>query len=178
MPGLHNLKPAKGSRKQPLRRGRGDSAGQGSYSGRGHKGQRKRESVRPQFEGGQLPIVKRLPYLRGFTNDRFRIEYEPVNVGDLSARTGDAAAITPDFLRAIGLVRRWDSLVKVLGEGEATRPLNVSAHAVSASARAKIEAAGGTVSIIPPAVSQHPQPVRPPRPERAESEPKAAKADK
>ncbi len=178
MPGLHNLKPARGSRKQPARRGRGDAAGQGSYSGRGHKGQRKRESVRPQFEGGQLPIIKRLPYLRGFTNDRFRIAYEPVNVGDLSARAGDGSAITPDSLRAAGLIRHWDALVKVLGEGDATKPLHVSAHAVSASARAKIESAGGTVTIIPRPVSQHPQPVRAPRPPRAERAPKAEKADK
>ena len=148
MPGLHELKPAPGSRRATRRRGRGDAAGQGSYSGRGGKGQRKRGSVRPQFEGGQLPLVKRLPYLRGFHN-RFRVAYVGVNL----ARLDDFEAgteVTPDTLRTAGILRKWDERVKVLGGGEIGKALKVTAHRVSKSAREKIEAAGGSVTELDP----------------------------
>ncbi len=146
MPGLHILKPAAGSRKDRRRRGRGDAANQGSYSGRGGKGQRKRGSVRLQFEGGQLPLVKRLPYMRGFFN-HFRVAYTAVNLESLNDFPADIE-ITPDTLRAAGLVAKWDDRVKLLGDGEVSRAFKITVHAASKSARQKVEAAGGSVTVL------------------------------
>lgn len=146
MPGLHELKPAPGSRKDRRRRGRGDAAGQGSYSGRGGKGQRKRGTVRLQFEGGQLPLVKRLPYKRGFTNN-FRVSYVAVSLDSLN-RFDSGAEVTAGTLRAAGIVRRWHDRVKVLGGGEISKALKITVHAASKPARAKIEAAGGTLTTL------------------------------
>ena len=146
MPGLHELKPAPGARKDRRRRGRGDAAGQGYYSGRGGKGQRKRGTVRLQFEGGQLPLIKRLPYKRGFTNN-FRVSYVAVNLETLD-RFDSGAEVTADTLRTAGIIRRWDDRVKILGSGEISKALKITVHAASKPARLKIEAAGGTLTTL------------------------------
>lgn len=165
---LHDLKPAPGSRKAKRRVGRGIAAGQGKTAGRGTKGQKARAggSIPAWFEGGQTPLHQRIPKLRGFVN-KFKIEYEVVNVGDIArlVEAGEleggempgakpskkgAAPITvnQEILRAAGLVRRLDRPMKVLGGGELSTALFVVADAFSASARSKIEGAGGTVSIL------------------------------
>jgi large subunit ribosomal protein L15 len=166
---LHDLRPAPGSRKKKTRVGRGIAAGQGKTAGRGTKGQKARAggTIPAWFEGGQTPLHQRIPKLRGFRN-LFKVEYEVVNVGDIArlaelgeleggevpgARTtkkGSAAPITvnQETLRASGLVRRLDRPMKVLGGGELSTALFVVADAFSASAKAKIEGAGGTVSIL------------------------------
>ena len=125
--------------------GRGDGSGYGSYSGRGVKGQKSRSGggVRPTFEGGQLPIVKALPSLRGFTNI-FRTEYSVVNVGRLASFTADSE-VTPRALLDRGILRNLKRPVKILGNGDIDVPLVVEAHKFSVSAREKIEAAGGVV---------------------------------
>lgn len=146
MAGLHELKPAAGSRKDRRRVGRGDGSGRGTYSGRGMKGQKARGSIHPVFEGGQLPLVKRLPYMRGFHN-AFRVEYSPVNLERLDA-FDEGAEITPELLLERNIIRRKQDLVKVLGDGEVKKALKISAHAFSKSAREKIEAAGGTATVI------------------------------
>ena len=146
MPGLHEIRPPAGSRKDRRRRGRGDAANQGSYSGRGGKGQRKRGSVRLQFEGGQLPLVKRLPYMRGFFN-HFRVSYTAVNLDSL-ADFPAGVDITPDTLRAAGLVAKWDDRVKLLGDGDVSQAFKITVHAASKSARQKVEAAGGSVTVL------------------------------
>ena len=145
---LHDLSPAKGSKKNKKRVGRGPGSGLGKTAGRGHKGQRSRSGYarRPGFEGGQMPLVRRVPK-RGFTNI-FRTEYAVVNLADLAeigAELGDE--VTPDRLVEIGRVRRGRP-VKILGDGEIDRALTVKAHAFSASARQQIEAAGGSVEEI------------------------------
>ena len=165
---LHDLKPAAGSRKPKRRVGRGIAAGQGKTAGRGTKGQKARAGgkIPAWFEGGQTPLHQRLPKLRGFRN-LFKVEYEVVNVGDIGRvaeaggfEAGDAHGAKPskkgaapttvnqETLRAVGLIRRLDRPMKVLGGGELSTPLFVVADAFSASARSKIEAAGGTVSVL------------------------------
>lgn len=140
---LDTLKPPKGSRKPRRRVGRGLGSGRGTTAGKGTKGQKARTGggVPPYFEGGQLPLVRRLPYRRGFHNP-FRVEYQPVNVGDLAVFEPNSV-VDPDRLIAAGIVHTGE-LVKVLGDGDLDRPLTVRAHRFSRSARAKIEAAGGT----------------------------------
>ena len=145
--GLHELKPARGSRQQRRRVGRGDAGRRGSYSGRGIKGQKAKRNLPPLFEGGQLPLVLRLPYMRGFTNN-FRTEYVPINLDRIDAAKS-LDDVNPTSLVESGIVNKQGSLSKILGDGEISRALTVSAHAVSKSARAKIEAAGGTITIIP-----------------------------
>jgi len=136
---LHELSPAKGSKHKRTRVGRGPGSGIGKTSGRGEKGQRSRTgySRRPGFEGGQMPLVRRVPK-RGFTNI-FKTEYAVINVAQLAALEGD---VTPQVLAEHGLVRAG-AKVKVLGDGEIGRALKVTADKFSKSARAKIEAAGG-----------------------------------
>ena len=146
MPGLHQLKPATGSRRKRKRVGRGDGSNRGSYSGRGSKGQLQTGKVPFLFEGGQLRLVKRLPFMRGFTNN-FRVDYTPVNVGSLNA-FDEGAQIGPEELVASRLVRDTDAQVKLLGDGEIEKNIHVSVHACSASARAKVEAAGGSVTVL------------------------------
>jgi large subunit ribosomal protein L15 len=138
---LHDLSPADGSKSKRKRVGRGPGSGLGKTAGRGEKGQKSRSgySKRPGFEGGQMPLVRRVPK-RGFTNI-FRVEYAVINVGDL-AEGSTGSEVTPESLAADGLVRRGKPL-KILGDGEIDRAIQVKAHAFSASARAKIEAAGG-----------------------------------
>lgn len=137
---LHDLSPAEGSKGKRKRVGRGQGSGYGKTAGRGHKGQKSRSGYarRPGFEGGQMPLIRRVPK-RGFTNI-FRTEYAVINVGELAELEGE---VTPDTLASAGLVRRG-RLLKILGDGEIDRALTVKAHAFSGAARRKIEAAGGT----------------------------------
>ncbi len=144
---IHHLKPAPGAHRDKTRKGRGEAAGKGKTAGRGTKGTGARGSVPAGFEGGQMPLQRRLPKLPGFT-PRNRVEFVTVNVGELDGAFADGAAVTPDALRAAGLVRRGSAPVKVLGDGELTKRLDVSAHAYSASARTKIDALGGSVSVL------------------------------
>jgi large subunit ribosomal protein L15 len=140
----NNIAPAAGSRKNRKRVGRGNGSGHGTYSGRGCKGQKARagnNKVRPGFEGGQLPLIKRLPRKRGFTNI-FRTEYSTVGVGELKAFES-GAEVTAERLAAAGLIKTSARPVKILGDGDIDRPLTVRAQKFSASAKAKIEAAGG-----------------------------------
>jgi len=144
---LHELKPPAGSRKRRKIVGRGPGSGHGQTSGRGEKGQKARSggSSRPWFEGGQLPLHRRVPK-RGFTNI-FRKEYTILNVKDLE-RFEAGAAVTPASLREAGLVRTADTPVKILGEGSLSKALTVSAHRFSKSAAEKIRAAGGSLEVI------------------------------
>jgi large subunit ribosomal protein L15 len=144
---INELSPAEGSRRARKRVGRGPGSGHGKTSCRGHKGQNSRSGggVRPGFEGGQMPIHRRLPK-RGFKNP-FRKEYSVVNVGDLS-RFEPNTQLDPDSLKEAGLVWKMLDGVKLLGNGEISQPLVVRIHKVSHSARTKIEAAGGTVEIL------------------------------
>jgi large subunit ribosomal protein L15 len=154
--GLHSLKPAKGSRKAPKRVGRGNAGAGGTTAGRGTKGYgaRSGSKVRPRFEGGQNPIHMRMRKLRGphmkksMPFEPFRTHTQPVNVRDLDARFDAGAEVTPETLRAAGLATRKDVPVKVLGQGELSKQLTVRAHAFSASAREKIQSAGGAVELI------------------------------
>ena len=146
---LHELRPDEGSRKKRTRVGRGYAAGKGKTAGRGTKGQGARSGggKGAYFEGGQLPLVRRLPFKRGFTNI-FRIEYQIVNVDDLEAMFDAGTDVTPQLLAEVGLVREGDQPVKVLGRGELTKSLNVFAHKFSRSAQEQIEARGGRLEII------------------------------
>lgn len=143
----HELKPPDGARRKARRAGRGESAGRGKTAGRGTKGTRARKSVPLWFEGGQMPLTRRVPKLKGFKNPN-RVTYGAVNVADLAAV--DAGDIGPEELRAAGLVHKRDRLVKLLGEGDIDRAVTVRVHAASASARSKVEAAGGSVEILDP----------------------------
>ena len=142
---IHDLQPAPGSNKRSKRVARGIGGKGGKTAGRGTKGQRARGKVRVGFEGGQNPLHNRLPKLRGFNNP-FRVEYQGINL-DTLAGTG-LTDITPEALHAKGLVRK-NALVKILGRGELSGAVNVSAHAFSKSAEAAITAAGGTVTVLP-----------------------------
>ena len=164
---LHDLQPAEGSRKDRIRVGRGIAAGKGKTAGRGTKGQKARAGggIPAWFEGGQTPLHMRIPKLRGFKN-RFKVEYEVVNVGSIDAlvargafesaetpakkgaKGGGQITVNQDILRAVGLVRTLNKPLKILGAGELTVPLFVVADAFTASARAKIEAAGGVVNVL------------------------------
>ena len=160
---LHDLRPAPGSTRPRTRVGRGIAGGKGKTAGRGTKGQLARHNALPAFfEGGQTPLHVRIPKLRGFRN-RFKIEYEVVNLGRISLAVDDGRlaaepvkgrgaagpiTVNQEILRAVGLVRRLDLPLKVLGHGEVSSPLFVVADAFSKSARAKIEAAGGTVQVL------------------------------
>lgn len=141
----HDLQPAEGAHRPRVRAGRGIAAGRGKTAGRGQKGQAARSggTKRPYFEGGQLPLVRRVPHLRGFTNI-WRIEYTPVNVERLN-RFAAGTEVNPETLVAAGLIKSVNARVKVLGNGELDRALIVKAHKFSAGAREKILAAGGTV---------------------------------
>jgi large subunit ribosomal protein L15 len=139
------LHPAPGSRKAARRVGRGLGSGHGAYCGRGSKGQRSRSGVHlPRgFEGGQIPLHQRLPQKRGFTNI-FRVEYSLVSLGKLNAFE-PGSEVTPEILRETGLVKSLANPIKILAKGEIDRPLTVKANKFSATAREKIEAAGGKV---------------------------------
>ena len=144
----HTLRPSKGAARPRKRVGRGDGSGHGSYSGRGVKGQNSRSGggVRLGFEGGQLPLIKKLPSMRGFTNI-FRTEYQVVNVGSL-ADLPAGSDVTLARLAEMSLIKAGKGRVKLLGRGEIDVALSVEAHAFSQSARGKIEAAGGSAREI------------------------------
>ncbi len=143
---VHELRPPPGSSRPRRRVGRGIAGKGGKTAGRGMKGQGARGGVKPWFEGGQMPLSRRVPKLKGFTNP-FRVEYAVVNLDTIAAFDGDE--VNPDALRARGLVQK-QGLVKVLGRGQLDRPVRVAAHAFSRSAEAAITAAGGTVEVLPP----------------------------
>ena len=142
------LSPGRGSRRGRKRVGRGDGSGHGTYSGRGVKGQKSRSgfSRKRGFEGGQLPLIKRLPRKRGFTNI-FRTEYSLVNIGMLD-RFEAGSEVTPEILVEAGVVKSLGKPIKILARGDLSQPLSVKANAFSAAAKAKIEAAGGKVEEI------------------------------
>ena len=142
----HQVAAPKGARRSRKRVGRGDSAGGGSYAGRGMKGQKSRSGpgVRPGFEGGQMPLIKGLPMKRGF-NNRYKTYYALVNLETLQERFEAGARVTPETLHRLGIVRRTRLPLKVVGDGELNQAITVAAHKFTASARANIEAAGGTV---------------------------------
>jgi large subunit ribosomal protein L15 len=154
--GLHNLKPARGSRKARKRVGRGEGSGLGETAGRGVKGAGARSGRKRKvgFEGGQNPIHMRMRKLRGphmkksMPFERFRTRTQPVNLGDLEARFDAGAEVTPATLREKGLATRRDVPVKVLARGELGKALTVHAHGFSAAARERIEAAGGSCQLI------------------------------
>ena len=145
---LSDLVPNPGSTKNKKRVGRGTGSGHGKTSGRGTKGQKSRSGpgIRRGFEGGQLPIMKRMPYKRGFTNI-YKTEWEVVNLATLT-ELGITGDITPEALLERGAIRGLDFPIKILGSGEADGKLNVTAHAVSKTAREAIEAKGGTITIL------------------------------
>ena len=145
---LHSLKPRPGSRHRRKRLGQGESSGHGKTSGRGGKGQTARSgsSIRIGFEGGQMPLIRRIPK-RGFNNAAHTIEYIPVNVDRLN-QFDDGAKVDEAAMRQGGLANGTLKRIKILGSGELTRKLNVSAHGFSASAKAKIEAKGGSCHIL------------------------------
>ncbi|MEW5985789.1 MAG: 50S ribosomal protein L15 [Chloroflexota bacterium] len=146
---LNDLRPNPGSKHKRKRVGRGIAAGQGKTAGRGTKGQKARSGPNKggYFEGGQLPLVRRLPFKRGFTNVN-KIEYRPVNLMSL-ADFNPGMEIDPDVLWTVGLLKKPSDPVVILGDGELNVPLVVKAHRFSAAARSKIEAAGGKAEVIP-----------------------------
>ena len=142
---VHDLAPAEGSHRRKRRVARGTAGKGGKTAGRGTKGAKARDTVKPGFEGGQLPLTQRIPKLRGFANP-FRVEYNVVNLDVLEGL--EAAEINVESLKEAGIVHH-KGLVKVLGGGELSRAVSVSAHAFSRSARQAIEAAGGSVTVVP-----------------------------
>ncbi|MDF1851357.1 MAG: 50S ribosomal protein L15 [Verrucomicrobiales bacterium] len=144
---LNELKPTPGSRHRRRRVGRGESSGLGKTCGKGHKGQKSRSgaSIRPGFEGGQMPLMRRLPK-KGFNNAQFKTNYAIVNVQDLEAKFSDGDEVNEETLRACGLVKGVCDGVKILANGEVTKKLTVSVDKVSAAAREKIEKAGGSIA--------------------------------
>jgi large subunit ribosomal protein L15 len=147
---LHDLRPAAGAKKPRKRIGRGPGSGTGKTAGKGHKGQKSRSgySRRLGFEGGQMPLVRRIPK-RGFTNI-FRVEYQVVNLRDLERVFADGDTVSPITLAEKGLIRRGKRLVKILGDGELSKKLVVQAHGFSAAARGSIENAGGSCEVVSP----------------------------
>ena len=144
---IHHLKPADGAHRPKTRKGRGEAAGKGKTAGRGTKGTGARGTVPAGFEGGQMPLQRRLPKLAGFT-PRNRVAYAPVNVGALERAFAAGDTVTPESLREKGLVRRGSAPVKVLGAGDLSIELSVRAHAFSEGAREKITAVGGSVEVV------------------------------
>lgn len=145
---LYDLKPAPGATRTRRRVGRGPGSGAGKTAGKGHKGQKSRSgySRRFGFEGGQMPLVRRLPK-RGFTNN-FRIEFQVVNLRDLERVFGDGDVVSPESMIDKGLVRKGAKPVKILGSGELTKKLNVKAHKFSTAAQSSIEKVGGSCEVV------------------------------
>ncbi len=148
--GASELRPPRGATHARKRVGRGNSSGHGTYAGKGLKGQKSRsgKNVRLGFEGGQMPLIRRMHTLRGF-NNKWRVEFQPVNLAALE-RFDAGASVTPESLRAAGILKHLREPVKVLARGELTKALTVSAHAFSAAARERIEAAGGKAIVVGP----------------------------
>ena len=147
---LHDLRPNKGAKKKRKRVGRGISAGQGKTAGRGTKGQNARSGggKGPYFEGGQLPLARRLPYKRGFTNIK-KVYYKPVNLERLVEFDFEGVEVNPETMAIVGLIKKPTDPVVVLGDGDIDVALTVKAHRFSKTAQEKIEAAGGTVEVLP-----------------------------
>lgn len=147
---LNDLRPNDGSKKKRKRVGRGIAAGQGKTAGRGTKGQGARSGGGKgiYFEGGQLPLARRLPYKRGFTNIN-KVYYKPVNLKSLVEFDFEGVDITPEVMSVVGLIKKPTDPVVVLGDGDLDVALTVKAHRFSASAKEKIEAAGGTIEVLP-----------------------------
>ncbi len=147
---LHDLRPNDGSKKKRKRVGRGIAAGQGKTAGRGTKGQGARSGGGKgiYFEGGQLPLARRLPYKRGFTNIN-KVYYKPVNLKSLAEFDFEGVDVTPEVMSVVGLIKKPTDPVVVLGDGDLDVALTVKAHRFSASAKEKIEAAGGTIEVLP-----------------------------
>ena len=145
---LHTLAPAEGATKERKRLGRGVGSGTGNTSGKGHKGQNARSGggVRPGFEGGQLPLFRRLPK-RGFSNANFKVRYAVINLSDLN-RFEDGAVVTPEILKEMGLVKNQLDGIKVLGNGTLEKKVNVKAHKFSSVAKEQIEKMGGKAEVI------------------------------
>ena len=145
---LHTLAPNEGATKERKRLGRGVGSGTGKTSGKGHKGQNARSGggVRPGFEGGQLPLFRRLPK-RGFSNATFKVRYATINLSDLN-RFEDGALVTPEILKEIGLVKNQLDGIKVLGNGTLEKKVNVKAHKFSSVAKEQIEKMGGKAEVI------------------------------
>ncbi len=165
---LHDLKPRPGATHRRKRLGQGESSGHGKTSGRGGKGQTARSgsSIRIGFEGGQMPLIRRLPK-RGFNNAQFAVRYIPVNLEALN-KFQDGATVNEAALRDLGLAKGREKRVKILGDGDLTRKLIVQAHAFSATARAKIEKLGGACQLI----ESRPPPSKPESKAKPESESK------
>jgi large subunit ribosomal protein L15 len=152
---LHNLEPDPGSRRDRKRVGRGEGSGTGKTAGRGHKGSKQRSGgqISPRYEGGQMPLHMRVPKLRGplaktaMPIGPFRTHMTPVNLARL-AEFGKGEVVSPDSLLEKGIIKKADERVKILGDGELSQPLTIKAHGFSASALAKIQAAGGTAEVI------------------------------
>jgi large subunit ribosomal protein L15 len=142
---LSDLKPTQGSKKKRTRVGRGIAAGKGKYAGRGIKGQgaRGRRKKKGYFEGGQLPLVRRLPFKRGF-NNIFRIEYQEINLEDINARFEAGAEVTPQTLVSVGLLRDAQEPIVILGRGELDKKVSIQAHRISKSAEEKLDKVGGS----------------------------------
>jgi large subunit ribosomal protein L15 len=174
---LHDLKPRPGSRHRRKRLGQGESSGHGKTSGRGGKGQTARSgsSIRIGFEGGQMPLIRRMPK-RGFNNIAFGTRYIPVNLDALN-KFEDGAAVDESALRSLGLARGTGKYIKILGTGELTRKLTVKVHAFSASARTKIEKLGGVCQLVSPPVEAAPKAKKAPKAEKPQAE-KAVKVEK
>jgi large subunit ribosomal protein L15 len=168
---LHDLKPRVGAKHRRKRLGQGEATGHGKTSGRGGKGQTARSgsSIRIGFEGGQMPLIRRIPK-RGFNNARHTIRYLPVNLDALN-RFDDGARVDEGALRDAGLAKGAGSGIKILGGGELTRKLTIAAHAFSASARKQIEAKGGTCEVL--AGPKKPADSKKPAEQKKPAEPKA-----
>jgi large subunit ribosomal protein L15 len=160
---LHDLKPRPGSKHRRKRLGQGESSGHGKTSGRGGKGQTARSgsSIRIGFEGGQMPLIRRIPK-RGFNNARFAVRYIPVNLESLNSFQ-DGTTVDETTLRGSGIANGRGKKIKILGDGELTRKLTVKVHAFSASARAKIEKLGGVCELIVPPSQKGEEKVESPR---------------
>ena len=145
---LNNITPTEGAFKERKRVGRGSSSGLGRTSGKGHKGQNARSGggVRPGFEGGQLPLFRRLPK-RGFSNAKFKIRYAVINLSDLE-KFAEGTKVTPELLKEMGVIKNSLDGIKVLGNGKLTKKLNVKANKFSETAKKEIEALGGTTEVI------------------------------
>jgi large subunit ribosomal protein L15 len=145
---LHHLKPAPGAHKPKKRVGRGIGSGLGKTAGRGTKGTGARNKVPVWFEGGQMPLYRRLPKLKGFSNHPFKTEYQPVNLDAIGERFTAGETVDPASLRQRGLIRKENAKVKILGRGELNVAVTIKAHAFSGTAKEKIAAAGGTVETL------------------------------
>lgn len=143
---LHHLRPAPGATTERVRKGRGNASGKGKSAGRGTKGSRARKNMRVGFEGGQMPLQRRVPKLRGFIRPN-KVQWSVVNLDRLAAAFPKGGSVDPDALVHAGLARK-NTPVKVLGDGELSAPTQIRAHAFSATAAEKITAAGGTVEVV------------------------------